>query len=63
VKENSNSKRQPNEGSEQKKERENRLLLFRYAALGHPNRQGALPYSDAVINLLKTIPGGFASTR
>jgi lysophospholipase L1-like esterase len=56
-------KRQPNEGSEQKKERQNRLLLCRYASLGHPNRKGSLLYSDAIISLLKTIPGGLASTR
>jgi hypothetical protein len=56
-------KRQPNESSGQKKERQNRLLLCRYGALGHPNRQGALLYSDAITNLLKTVPRGFASTR
>jgi hypothetical protein len=56
-------KRQANESPEQNKERQNRLLLCRYASLGHPNREGSLLYSDAIINLLKTIPDGFASTH
>jgi lysophospholipase L1-like esterase len=54
-------RRQPNESREQENERKTRLLLCRYAALGHPNRQGALLYSNAITNLLKTIPGGLAS--
>ncbi len=56
-------KRQQNESSEQKKERQNRLLLCRYAALGHPNKKGAVLYSDAIINLLKTTPGSFSSSH
>ena len=49
-------KQPANETRERKKEREYRQLLCRYAALGHPNRKGALLYSDAITNLLKTIP-------
>ena len=55
-------KQPANETLERKKEREYRQLLCRYAALGHPNKQGALLYSDAITNLLKTIPA-FESTR
>ena len=47
-------KRQPSETDAQKKEREQRRLLCRYAALGHPNRKGALLYSDAILKILKT---------
>jgi hypothetical protein len=46
-------KRQPNETPDQKKERQNGHLLCRYAALGHPNREGALLYADAITSLLK----------
>lgn len=47
-------KRQPSETDAQKKEREQRQLLCRYAALGHPNRKGALLYAEAILKLLKT---------
>lgn len=47
-------KRQPSETDAQKKEREQRRMLCRYAALGHPNRKGALLYADAILKLLKT---------
>ena len=47
-------KRQPSETDAQKKEREQRRLLCRYAALGHPNRQGALVYTEAILKLLQT---------
>jgi hypothetical protein len=47
-------KRQPNETPEQKKKRQNGHMLCRYAALGHPNREGALLYADAITTLLKT---------
>jgi lysophospholipase L1-like esterase len=47
-------KRQPGETDAQKKERERRRLLCRYAALGHPNRKGALVYTEAILKLLKT---------
>ena len=47
-------KRQPSETDVQKNEREQRQLLCRYAALGHPNRKGALLYSEAILKILKT---------
>ena len=47
-------KRQPSETDAQKKEREQRRLLCRYAALGHPNRKGALLYAEAIFRLLET---------
>jgi hypothetical protein len=46
-------KRWDHETPEQKKDREKRRLLCRYAALGHPNRKGAMLYADAIMNLLK----------
>jgi len=54
--------RQPKESPTQKEERQYRRLLCRYAALGHPNRQGALLYSDAITSLLKSIPGFSSSS-
>lgn len=45
---------QPNETPEQKKARKALRLSCRYAALGHPDRQGALLYADAIINILKS---------
>ena len=48
---------QPNETPEQKKERKTLRLSCRYAALGHPNRQGALLYADAITNTLKSNGG------
>jgi len=47
-------KHQPNETPAQKQERQSRRLLCHYAALGHPNRKGALLYADAITNVLKT---------
>jgi hypothetical protein len=44
----------PGETSTHKKERKNEELLCRYAALGHPNRQGAVTYSQAIVEQLKT---------
>ena len=55
-------KRQPNETPEQKKERQNGHMLCRYAALGHPNREGALLYADAITNLLKPTLGVIGSS-
>lgn len=43
----------PNETTEQKKERKHLSLLCRYAALGHPNRKGALLYAAAITDALK----------
>lgn len=50
-------RRQPNETSEQKKDRQRRHLLCRYASLGHPNRKGALLYAEAIATALKTTLG------
>jgi len=50
-------KRQPNETSEQKKDRQRRHMLCRYASLGHPNRKGALLYADAITEALKATLG------
>ncbi len=55
-------KKQPNEVAEQKKERKALHLSCRYAALGHPNRQGALLYADAITNILQST-GGVAALR
>ena len=46
-------KRQRSETDAQKKELDQRRLQCRYAALGHPNRKGALLYSEAILELLK----------
>jgi lysophospholipase L1-like esterase len=37
----------------QKRERRSRLLLCSYAALGHPNRKGAILYANAIVDVLK----------
>lgn len=47
-------KRQRSETDAQKKGREQRRMLCRYAALGHPNRKGAMLYTEAILKLLKT---------
>ena len=49
-------KQRPNESPSQEQERRSRLVLCRYASLGHPNRKGAMLYSDAIIESLKTLP-------
>jgi lysophospholipase L1-like esterase len=43
----------PDETLEQKKERKANKLLCRYAALGHPNKKGAVLYAVAITNVLK----------
>jgi hypothetical protein len=43
------------ETAEQRQERHKRRMLCRYASLGHPNRQGAILYSDAIIAQLDTV--------
>jgi lysophospholipase L1-like esterase len=48
---------QPGETTEQKKERKGLRLYCRYAALGHPNRKGALLYADSIISILKSTNG------
>jgi lysophospholipase L1-like esterase len=45
----------PNEQPNQKGEREYRLLLCRYASLGHPNRKGSAIYADAIVGKLKSL--------
>jgi len=45
----------PAESTSDKKERKNQELLCRYAALGHPNRQGAIVYAETISEQLKTI--------
>lgn len=42
---------------DQKKDRENRRLTCRYAALGHPNRKGALIYTEAITSQVKSAIG------
>lgn len=51
----------PGETSTQKKERKNQQLLCRYAALGHPNRQGALTYAEAIKDQLRTVYSALGS--
>jgi len=36
------------ETEEEKRDRKNRLLICRYASLGHPNQMGALIYAEAI---------------
>jgi hypothetical protein len=36
------------ETDEQKRDRQNRLVICRYASLGHPNQMGALIYAEAI---------------
>ena len=45
---------QPNETVEQRKDRKALRFLCRYAALGHPNRKGALLYADAITKTLSS---------
>lgn len=46
---------QPGERTEKKNERKNQELLCRSAALGHPNRGGALAFSTAIEERLTMI--------
>jgi len=43
----------PDETAEQKRVRRSRRFLCRYAALGHPNRRGAILYANAMVEVLK----------
>jgi lysophospholipase L1-like esterase len=45
----------PTESNIEKKERKNQELLCRYAALGHPNRQGVAAYTEAIMGQMKTV--------
>jgi lysophospholipase L1-like esterase len=47
-------KKPQNEGVDQKRERKALRLYCRYAALGHPNKKGAVLYADAVTHALKS---------
>ena len=50
---------QPMDTAEVKKERKSQRLLCRYAALGHPNKKGAVVYANAITEILKTsLPSG-----
>src|SRR2546422_2291633 len=47
-------RRRTSDTAEQKKDRQIRRLTCRYAALGHPNRKGALLYADEITGQLKS---------
>ena len=54
------------ETKQQKEARENRIMLCRLAAIGHPNRKGAQVYADAIGRQLKIVmnsPGWLRSVR
>jgi lysophospholipase L1-like esterase len=46
------------ETKQQKATRENRIMLCRLAAIGHPNRRGAQMYADAINDQLKLLISG-----
>lgn len=48
-------RRPASETRDQKKARENRILLCRLAAIGHPNREGASMYAEAIRRQLKVL--------
>jgi lysophospholipase L1-like esterase len=54
-------KRQLDETHQQRTERRANKLLCRYAALGHPNKKGAVLYADAITNVLKSSVEAIAS--
>jgi len=43
------------ETEEEKRDRKNRLLICRYASLGHPNQMGALIYAEAIKGKLQWV--------
>jgi lysophospholipase L1-like esterase len=47
-------KEPPHETAEEKKERKALRLFCRYAALGHPNKKGAMLYANAITDVLKS---------
>ena len=47
-------KDRPNATAEEKKERKALRLFCRYAALGHPDKKGAVLYADAITDVLKS---------
>lgn len=48
-------RRPAGETKDQKRERENRIMLCRLAAIGHPNREGASMYAEAISKQLKAL--------
>lgn len=46
-------KEKPNETQEEKSDRKALRMFCRYAALGHPNRKGALLYADSITSALQ----------
>jgi lysophospholipase L1-like esterase len=47
--------RSPGETRDQRRVRENRIMLCRLAAIGHPNREGAQMYADAISDQVKVL--------
>jgi lysophospholipase L1-like esterase len=48
-------KRPPGETKDDKRFRESRLMLCRIAAIGHPNRKGAVMYAEAISRQLQSL--------
>jgi lysophospholipase L1-like esterase len=48
-------KEKPNETQEEKRDRKALRMFCRYAALGHPNRKGALLYADSITSILQRL--------
>ena len=48
-------KEKPNETLEEKRDRKALRMFCRYAALGHPNRKGALLYADSITSTLQSL--------
>lgn len=48
-------RRPPGETKDQERARENRIMLCRLAAIGHPNREGAQMYAEAIGKQLKLL--------
>jgi lysophospholipase L1-like esterase len=48
-------RRPPGETKDQARARENRIMLCRLAAIGHPNREGASMYAEAISKQLKVL--------
>ena len=45
----------PGETKDEKRVRESRLMLCRIAAIGHPNRKGAVMYAEAISRQLQPL--------
>jgi hypothetical protein len=50
-------KRPASENDQQKRDRDLRRMLCHYGSIGHPNRKGALIYSEAIIDQVKSLIG------